>query len=100
MVTREPLDDAQIAAALEQLPSWQLVAGKLHRDFKFADFVSAFGFMTQAAIVAEAMDHHPEWFNVYSRVSVDLTTHDVGGLTQLDVQLAMRMNAIAAGLAS
>ncbi len=100
MVTREPLDDAQIAAALEQLPSWQLVAGKLHRDFKFADFVSAFGFMTQAAIVAEAMDHHPEWFNVYSRVSVDLTTHDVGGLTQLDVQLAMRMNAIAAGLTS
>ncbi|NIL97108.1 MAG: 4a-hydroxytetrahydrobiopterin dehydratase [Planctomycetales bacterium] len=100
MVSREPLDDAQIAAALEQLPSWQLVAGKLHRDFKFADFVSAFGFMTQVAIVAEAMDHHPEWSNVYSRVSVDLTTHDVGGLTQLDVQLAMRMNAIAAGLAS
>ena len=100
MVSREPLDDAQIAAALEQLPSWQLVAGKLHRDFKFADFVSAFGFMTQAAIVAEAMDHHPEWSNVYSRVSVDLTTHVMGGLTQLDVQLAMRMNAIAAGLAS
>ena len=96
-MTREPLSEAEIAAALADLPDWQLVDGKLHREFKFADFVSAFGFMTQAAIAAETMNHHPEWFNVYNRVTVDLTTHDAGGLTRLDMQLAARMNQIAAG---
>jgi 4a-hydroxytetrahydrobiopterin dehydratase len=94
------LDDAQLRDALKELPEWQVVAAKLHREFKFKDFVTAFGFMTQAALVAEAMDHHPEWFNVYSRVSVDLTTHDAGGLTALDIQLAQRMDAIARRTAS
>lgn len=91
----ERLDDLQLREALKALPGWRLLEGKLHRDFKFRDFVAAFGFMTQAALVAETMDHHPEWFNVYNRVQVDLTTHDAGGLTALDVQLAHRMNAIA-----
>lgn len=74
---------------------WKLVAGKLHRVFQFPDFVTAFGFMAQIALVAERMNHHPEWFNVYGKVQVDLTTHDSGGLTELDIQLAQAMNAAA-----
>ena len=97
-MTRERLSEEQIVAALADLSGWQLADGKLHRDFKFPDFITAFGFMTQAAFNAEAMNHHPEWFNVYGRVSVDLTTHDAGGLTDLDVELASRMDAIAARL--
>ena len=93
------LNDVQLQDALRSLPGWQLVESKLHRDFRFEDFVAAFGFMTQAALVAENMNHHPEWFNVYNRVSVDLTTHDAGGLTELDVQLARRMDAIALSIA-
>ena len=96
-MTRERLSEEQIAAALADLSAWQVVDGKLHRDFKFQDFITAFGFMTQAAFIAESMNHHPEWFNVYGRVSVDLTTHDAGGLTELDVELATRMEKIAAG---
>jgi 4a-hydroxytetrahydrobiopterin dehydratase len=97
-MSNQPLDEKQIGEALIDLPHWQLMEGKLHREFKFADFITAFGFMTQAAIVAESMNHHPEWFNVYSRVRVDLTTHDAGGLTGLDLKLAQRMDAIAARL--
>ena len=97
-MTRERLSEQQIAAALADLSAWQLADGKLHRDFKFPDFITAFGFMTQAAFIAETMNHHPEWFNVYGRVSVDLTTHDAGGLTELDVELATRMDGIATAL--
>ena len=68
----------------------------IYRSFKFADFTAAFGFMTQAALVAEKMDHHPEWFNVYARVDVTLSTHDAGGLTDKDIKLAAAMDAIAA----
>ena len=89
------LSDADVTNKLDALPGWSLVAGKLHRDFKFASFVEAFGFMTSAAIEAEKMNHHPEWFNVYSKVAVDLTTHDAGGITELDFALAERMNALA-----
>jgi len=99
-MSRERLDEAEIEAALSKLTQWRLQDGKLHRDFKFADFITAFGFMAQAAIVAETMNHHPEWFNVYNRVSVDLTTHDAGGLTVLDVELARRMDTIAAAAPS
>lgn len=95
-MARARLDEPEINAALSKLTQWRLQDGKLRRDFKFADFVAAFGFMAQAAIVAETMNHHPEWFNVYNRVTVDLTTHDAGGLTALDVELASRMDAIAA----
>ena len=97
-MARERLSEQQIVAALADLSAWTLADGKLHRDFKFPDFITAFGFMTQAAFIAETLNHHPEWFNVYGRVSVDLTTHDAGGLTELDVELATRMDAIAAGL--
>lgn len=74
---------------------WTLLDGKLHRNFRFADFVAAFGFMTQMALVAERMNHHPEWFNVYNQVRVDLTTHDAAGITALDIELASAMNKAA-----
>ncbi|WP_225913928.1 4a-hydroxytetrahydrobiopterin dehydratase [Leptolyngbya ohadii] len=80
---------------LNDLPGWQIERGKLHRQFQFASFVEAFGFMSSVALVAESMGHHPEWFNVYNRVTVDLTTHDAGGITMKDVQLARRMNQLA-----
>jgi 4a-hydroxytetrahydrobiopterin dehydratase len=88
------LPEEEIVSRLSQpqLANWSLEGGKLHRKFEFANFVEAFGFMTQVAIVAEKMDHHPEWSNVYNRVEVDLTTHDAGGLTELDFELASFMN--------
>ena len=95
MAAPKKLSDEEIRAKLESLAGWQVKDGKLHRDFKFDDFGAAFGFMTRAAIVAEKMDHHPEWFNVYSRVSVDLTTHDAGGISNNDFELAEVMNKLA-----
>lgn len=89
------LDDTAIARALDTLEGWTLDEGKLLREFRFASFGEAFGFMSRAALVAEKLDHHPEWFNVYSTVRVHLTTHDAGGLTELDLELARAMNAIA-----
>jgi 4a-hydroxytetrahydrobiopterin dehydratase len=85
----------ELARALEGLPGWSLAAGKLHREYAFADFNAAFGFMTRVALEAERMNHHPEWSNVWNRVVVDLTTHDSGGVTASDVALAKRMDAIA-----
>jgi 4a-hydroxytetrahydrobiopterin dehydratase len=89
------LPTAEIEARLQPLDGWRLEQGKLHRDFRFQSFVTAFGFMSQVALVAEKLDHHPEWSNVYGRVVVDLTTHDAGGVTDLDFELARRMNEIA-----
>ena len=86
------------AAALSGLPGWAAVAGDrdaICRTFKFADFNAAFGFMTRVALMADKLDHHPEWSNVYNRVEVTLTTHDAGGVTALDVQLARFMDAAA-----
>lgn len=93
------LTDAERDAALAGLDGWTLADGReaIARSFKFADFNSAFGFMSRCALKAEAMDHHPEWFNVYNRVEVTLATHDAGGLTKLDVELAQFMNEAAAG---
>src|SRR5215210_544858 len=84
-------------AALAKLAGWSEAAGRdaLTRKFVFKDFNEAFGFMTRAALVAEKMDHHPEWFNVYKTVEVTLSTHDAGGLTELDVQLASAMDRMA-----
>jgi 4a-hydroxytetrahydrobiopterin dehydratase len=96
MAEREILEGDALNEAVADLQGWSLVNGKLRREFRFSDFVAAFGFMTRVALVAEAMDHHPEWSNVYSRVSVDLTTHDAGGITASDVALAKRMNELAA----
>jgi 4a-hydroxytetrahydrobiopterin dehydratase len=95
MNARPRLSAQEIEAALAALPGWSLADGKLHREFRFPDFVRAFGFMTRAALVAESMDHHPEWCNVYGRVVVDLTTHASGGITALDAELARRMDALA-----
>ncbi len=85
----------EISTAVEGLDGWSLDQGKLHREFGFADFNEAFGFMTRAALIAEAMNHHPEWFNVYNRVVVDLSTHDVDGISESDLELAARMNKLA-----
>ena len=97
MSTTSPvkLSKAEIAAALSKLPKWKLKAGRLHREYKFADFVAAFGFMAGAALVAQGMDHHPEWFNVWNTVRIDLATHDAGGVTALDVKLAHSMEELA-----
>jgi 4a-hydroxytetrahydrobiopterin dehydratase len=89
------LDPEQLQGALSSLPQWSLVGGKLHRELKLASFVDAFGFMTKVALLAEAMDHHPEWFNVYSTVRIELTTHDCGGISDRDVALARKIDAIA-----
>lgn len=89
------LSPNELDAALSELSGWSLQNEKLHRQFQFASFVEAFGFMSSAALVAESMGHHPEWFNVYNRVTVDLTTHDAGGITSLDVELARKMNELA-----
>ncbi len=94
------LADSEIEEALKGLEGWTLQNVKLNRDFKFASFVEAFGFMTSAAIEAEKMNHHPEWFNVYSKVKVQLVTHSADGITSLDVDLAKKMNALASGAAN
>ena len=95
---RQKLAGQPRADALKGLAGWSEVPGRdaITRKFVFQDFNQAFGFMTRAALVAEKMDHHPEWFNVYKTVEVTLSTHDAGGLTELDVKLATAMNAIAA----
>jgi 4a-hydroxytetrahydrobiopterin dehydratase len=89
------IKDEQVQAALRELGSWTIQGSKLHREYKFRDFVQAFGFMTQVALLAERAAHHPEWFNVYNRVVVDLTTHEAGGITQKDLDLAREMEEIA-----
>ena len=89
-----PLSLDQIAALPAELPAWQVVNGKLHRTIRFADFNAAFGFMTRVALVAESLGHHPEWSNVWNTVRIDLTTHDAGGLTELDLQLARRIDQL------
>jgi len=93
----QKLDRDQRVVALAALSDWQQVDGRdaIVRTFRFSDFNAAFGFMCRAALVAEKLDHHPEWSNVYNRVEVTLTTHDADGLTQLDVDLATAMDAFA-----
>ncbi len=97
----EKLSDADRKAALAELheSGWQPVEGRdaIHKSFQFKNFVQAFGWMTQVAIWAEKLNHHPEWSNVYKTVEVTLSTHDAGGLTELDVKLARKMNALAPG---
>lgn len=94
----QKLSESAIEAALLELDGWSVVSAKLHREYRFPDFVHAFGFMAAAAVAIEAMNHHPEWFNVWNRVTVDLTTHDAGGITELDVKLAAKLNQLAAKL--
>lgn len=94
MAKRDRLTEAQIQEALTALDGWSLQDAKLHKTYKFADFVQAWGFMARAALIAEAMNHHPEWFNVYNMVRVDLSTHDAGGVTMMDIELARKMEAL------
>lgn len=88
------LSEDQIKKELANLPGWSIVNGKLHKDFVFKDFIEAFGFMSTAALHIEKMNHHPEWFNVYNKIKVDLTTHDAGGITQNDINLARILNSL------
>ena len=73
---------------------WSIANNKLHKEFRFANFIEAFGFMTRSAIIAQAMNHHPEWSNVYNRVVIDLTTHEAGGISSLDFELAEKIEAL------
>ncbi|EPE95851.1 4a-hydroxytetrahydrobiopterin dehydratase [Rhizobium grahamii] len=95
---REKLERQAIAVELSKLDGWSLdeSGAAISRSFKFRNFVEAFGFMTEAALAAERLNHHPEWFNVYSRVDIKLNTHDAGGLTELDFRLAAEMEKAAA----
>jgi 4a-hydroxytetrahydrobiopterin dehydratase len=88
------LTEEEIRTELSGLQGWSVVSGKLHKDFVFDDFIEAFGFMCKAAIHIEKMNHHPEWFNVYNKISVDLVTHDAGGITQNDIALARTLNLL------
>ena len=88
------LSDDEVQQALANCPGWSLVDGKLQREFQFADFQEAFAFMTRVALIAEKRDHHPEWFNVYNRVEITLTTHDAGGLSLRDVKMARKIDAL------
>jgi len=91
----EKLSDEQIRKELSDIPGWNVMNGKLHKDFVFKDFIDAFGFMSRAAIHIEKMNHHPEWFNVYNKIKVDLVTHDAGGITQNDINLAKILDSLA-----
>lgn len=91
----QKIDEKDVKQRLGELAGWALEDGKLTREFQFANFVEAFGFMTRAAIEAEKADHHPEWFNVYKKVKVQLTTHECGGISERDFRLAKVMNKLA-----
>ncbi|AFS81456.1 transcriptional coactivator/pterin dehydratase [Candidatus Nitrosopumilus koreensis AR1] len=88
-LSQEEIDDE-----LKNLPGWSVVNEKLHREIEFDSFNQAFGFMTRAAMEIEKMNHHPEWFNVYNRITIDLMTHDAGGITKNDINLARILNSL------
>jgi 4a-hydroxytetrahydrobiopterin dehydratase len=93
----QKLTAEQRAPLLATLPGWEAVQGRdaIHKRFSFADFNAAFGFMSRVALMADKMDHHPEWFNVYNRVEITLSTHDADGLTERDIKLAQFIETIA-----
>ena len=88
------LSETEITEELKKIEGWAIKDNKLHKEFQFDSFNQAFGFMTRAAMEIEKMNHHPEWFNVYNRITVDLTTHDAGGITNNDVNLARVLNSL------
>lgn len=94
MPDRKTLSPAAVQTRLAELNGWSLDDGKLYQRFVFADFIEAFGFMSRVALLAQAMDHHPEWSNVYNRVEIYLTTHDAGGLTDRDFKLAAKIDRL------
>lgn len=91
-MTITKLTEVELGTHLAHLAGWAVVEGKLHKKWQFSDFISAFAFMTRVAIVAEKMDHHPELYNVYNRVAIDLTTHDAGGISIRDIELAQKID--------
>jgi 4a-hydroxytetrahydrobiopterin dehydratase len=95
MASQARIPDSQVESALRNLPDWRVVDGKLHREYRFGDFAQAFAFMAAAAIRAEALGHHPDWSNVYNRVTIDLVTHDAGGITPKDLELAAKFEELA-----
>lgn len=99
MAAATKYNEQELNSVVSKLPGWAIRNGKLHREFCFSDFAQAFGFMTMAAVLIEKKNHHPEWSNVYNRVTVDLTTHDAGGVTHRDVELAELLDKIASKLA-
>jgi 4a-hydroxytetrahydrobiopterin dehydratase len=95
VMTIRKATESEIQKTIAELGTWSVENGKLHREYKFRTFVQAFGFIAQVAMLAERSAHHPEWFNVYNRVTVDLTTHEAGGITQRDLDLAREMEQVA-----
>ena len=94
------LTNKQLNVYLEEHNDWSIVNEKLSKTFKFSNFIQAFGFMTEVAITSEAMDHHPEWSNVYNRVEINLITHSEGGITKLDIELAKKIDTISSSIKS
>jgi 4a-hydroxytetrahydrobiopterin dehydratase len=94
VMSKEKITNQEIAMALIKLPEWKVVDNKMNRVFQFKDFVAAFAFMTKVAIIAEKMDHHPELFNVYNSVTINLATHDVDGISTLDIELAGKIDTL------
>jgi len=90
----EKLSQEQIEKELRNLEGWSVSNGKLHKEIEFTDFNEAFGFMTRAALHIEKLNHHPEWFNVYNKLTIELTTHDAEGITENDVNLAKILNSL------
>jgi 4a-hydroxytetrahydrobiopterin dehydratase len=95
MALSPKLSDAEIAQRIAAIASWKIVAGKLRREFVFDDFVRAFGFMSSVALIAERMNHHPDWSNSYNKVVIELMSHDVKGLSRRDFELAEAIDALA-----
>lgn len=94
MADRRKLQAGEIEEQLRSLNGWTVVNGKLHKEFKFGDFVGAFGFMSSVALIAESMNHHPDWSNVYNRVTIELITHDLGGISTFDIEFARRVEKL------
>jgi 4a-hydroxytetrahydrobiopterin dehydratase len=98
MAGRTKLSEQEISTRLPTLKGWSVINGKLHKEFHFKNFVQAFGFMASVALIAESMNHHPEWFNVYNKVIIDLTTHDIGGISNFDFEFAERVEKLLSSL--
>ncbi|RPH36437.1 4a-hydroxytetrahydrobiopterin dehydratase [bacterium] len=94
MTERKKLESRDIDQRLGGVRGWTVANGKLHKEFQFEDFVQAFGFMSSVALIAESMNHHPEWSNVYNKVKVDLNTHSAGGISELDFEFARKVDAL------
>lgn len=94
MPERRKLSEAEVHDAIASLKGWSLQGGKLHKEFTFADFVTAFGFMASVALIAQEMDHHPHWSNEYNKVTINLMTHSEGGITGFDLEFANRISRL------